>query len=79
MSEDETRLTERDYYLLGMLAERQAQRGWLPRGCTDEQAELLVRAGYLERVAVSGLPGPYAVTAKGAAAWQAYRFRGSLA
>jgi hypothetical protein len=81
----EIELTERDYYLLGLLVEgirprdRRAYRGHLPRGCSDEQAERLVQGGYLYRVALdpngTGKRGiRYSSTEKGLAAWRAYRF-----
>jgi hypothetical protein len=55
--------------------------GRLPRGCTDDQAQRLVRGGYLERITIPTVSGKqvvhYSVTGKGQAAWRAYRFDGS--
>jgi hypothetical protein len=80
MSHEEIELTERDYYLLGMLAEETRYKGRLPHGCTRDQAERLARAGYLgqeewKAVVPGGQPVTrYYVTEKGRAAWQNYRF-----
>jgi hypothetical protein len=75
---NEQGLTEREYYVLGCLAEP------LRRGVTGVQrytaeAERLVQRGYLERAVIGtsvGKPYPYIITPKGWAAWQAYRFTG---
>ena len=89
VSHEDIELTERDYYLLGLLVEgshsrrqRSAYRGHLPRGCTDAQAERLVQAGYLESTVLhpdgSGQKViRYSVTEKGRAAWRTYRFKGA--
>jgi hypothetical protein len=74
---NEQGLTEREYYVLGCLAEP------LRRGVTGVQrytaeAERLVQRGYLERAVIGTSVGNsrYIVTPKGQAAWQAYRFTG---
>lgn len=71
-------LTVQDYFLLGSLIEDRSHPGSVPRGCTDAQAERLVKAGYLDRHitgAGSGWGILYSPTSKGRAVWQAYKFR----
>jgi hypothetical protein len=83
VSQEEAELTQRDYDLLGLLAEgnrlggrRTVPGSHLPLGCTEDQAERLVQAGYLYRV--RGKQGiQYSATKKGEAAWRAYRSAGT--
>lgn len=74
---NEQDLTEREYYLLGSLAEPPRRNRNLHRYTAE--AERLVQRGYLER-GVTGAPSKqlflYRITHKGRAAWQAYRFTG---
>jgi hypothetical protein len=75
---NEIKLTARDYFLLGMLAETAKGRDWLPHGCSDHQAKELAQGGYLERAATRAGNGReivrYRITAKGRAAWRAHGF-----
>jgi hypothetical protein len=88
VSHPETELTEKDYYLLGMIAEgvryqggRHRHKGELPHGCSFDQAERLVREGYLEKMMFQAIGRQevirYAITEKGRAAWRGYRFAGA--
>lgn len=82
MHEDVTKLDNRDMYLLGVLAERVTElivkEGKLPRGCSEIQTLALSRAGYLASTPYHFADGTtevrYEITAKGYAAWKAYRF-----
>ena len=78
MGHNEIELNALDYFLLGMLTKEANGTDQLPFGCTDEQAERLGRAGYLERAVARAADGQqlirYRITAKGRAKWQAYRF-----
>ncbi|QRM28691.1 hypothetical protein [Microvirga sp. VF16] len=80
MGRKEFELTARDYFMLGTLAEAANGTDHLPHGCTDAQAKRLVEEGYLERAATRAADGRemvrYRITAKGRAAWAAYRFTG---
>jgi DNA-binding MarR family transcriptional regulator len=75
--QNEQKLTEREYYLLGILAEPPTRNRDLHKYTAE--AERLVQRGYLER-GVTGAPSKqlflYRITPKGRAAWQAYRFTG---
>jgi hypothetical protein len=75
---NEQDLTEREYYLLGSLAEPPRRNRDLDR--YRAEAERLVQQGYLEKVATGAPAGKqvslYRITHKGRAAWQAYRFTG---
>jgi predicted transcriptional regulator len=82
MSEEETKLNDRDIYLLGVLAECNDSRvigtANLPRGCNAIQAQALVQAGYLleipQRLADGRHAAIYDITQKGIDAWKGYRF-----
>jgi hypothetical protein len=78
VSHDETKLSARDYYLLGLLAERTANRDRLLSRYTDDEVARLVQAGYLKWETFRSPNGAkfqsYSITPKGQAAWQAYRF-----
>ncbi len=74
MSDEEIKLTEQDYLVLGTYAERTPDRTRILSLGEYDTAERLVRRGYLEwRVEETGLI-QYGLTDKGRAAWQAYRF-----
>ena len=68
MPHNEQELTEREYYLLGSLAEPRARNRDLHKYTAE--AERLIQRGYLKRGQFDG----YTITPKGRAAWQAYRF-----
>ena len=70
MPQNEQELTEREYYLLGSLAEPPSRNRDLHKYAAE--AERLIQRGYLER----GQFDRYTITPKGRAAWQAYRFTG---
>jgi len=82
MTADATKLSDRDIYLLGVLAE--CRDGWvidttrLPRGCSTSQLQALVRAGYVmettHRFADGNEAMAYYVTHEGISAWNSYRF-----
>jgi hypothetical protein len=82
MSTADTKLDNRDMYLLGMLSERTAElgvkEGKFPRGCDEAQALALAQAGYLVSTPYYFADGSaelrYEITSKGHAAWNAYRF-----
>ncbi len=80
MPHNEQDLTEREYYLIGRLAEpvSRGRRGKKGLDHFTDEAKRLVQQGYLER-APTGVPvgnSRYIVTPKGRAVWQAYRFTG---
>ncbi|ANY78447.1 hypothetical protein BB934_09575 [Microvirga ossetica] len=64
-------MTEREYYLLGSLAEPPSRNRDLHKYTAE--AERLIQRGYLKR----GQFDVYTITPKGLAAWQAYRFTDS--
>ena len=70
MPQNEQELTEREYYLLGSLAEPRTRNRDLHKYTAE--AERLIQRGYLKREQFDR----YTVTPKGRAAWQAYRFTG---
>ena len=78
MSYKEIELTNRDYFLLGTLAERNGREGRFLHRYNDDEVERLVLGGYLEWE-MSPVPDGtqakhYSLTRKGQAAWRAYRF-----
>lgn len=79
MHHQEHSLTEREYYLLGSLAEP-PRHGIRDLHRYTAEAERLVQRRYVERVVTDGSGGKqaslYRITHKGWAAWQAYRFTG---
>jgi hypothetical protein len=78
MSNAKIHLTERDYYLLGLLTEEVRGHTHPWRRYSEDEVERLVRGGYLERVTLPTWNGReakhYRITPKGQAAWQAHRF-----
>lgn len=77
MPHNEQDLTEKEYYLIGCLAEPFG-RGSKGLDRYTAEAKRLVLQGYLEQAAAGAPVGSsrYIVTPKGRAAWQAYRFTG---
>ncbi|KLK91309.1 hypothetical protein AA309_20840 [Microvirga vignae] len=78
MSDHEIQLTERDYYLLGVLAEEVRGHTQALRRYPEDGVVRLVRGGYLERVTLPAWNGReakhYRITPKGRAAWRTHRF-----
>jgi DNA-binding PadR family transcriptional regulator len=80
MPHNEQGLTEREYFVLGNIAEPSRGQGNSMLHRFTAELERLAQRGYLER-AVTGDPkgdqvSVYKITHKGRAAWQAYRFIG---
>jgi hypothetical protein len=80
VSDEESELTARDYFLLGTLAERSRDNGRFLRRYTEDEVERLVQGGYLAWERFRAPDGSeaqrYCITEKGLAAWQGYRFTG---
>jgi hypothetical protein len=82
MNGEETKLNDRDIYVLGVLAERLdgilIRTGKLPRGCDHAQMQALLQAGYVvetpHRFADGSQEMRYEITRKGIEAWHAHRF-----
>jgi hypothetical protein len=76
MNNTETMLEERDLYLLGVLAEgvHEHANGMVrfPRGC--DEAETLLRAGYLVSISYGAAGMRYEITPQCQDAWKAYQF-----
>jgi hypothetical protein len=75
-------LSDRDVYLLGVLAERndiiKSAPDRLPRGCGDANIKALLQMGYATETAYRAADGSdvrrYQITRKGSDAWRAFRF-----
>jgi hypothetical protein len=82
MNEETMKLSEREVYLLGVLAERndiiEVGPEKLPRGCDDSHVQALLEVGYAIEKAYRLADGRdvrrYRITRKGIDAWRAYRF-----